>query len=632
MNDLDFIKNKFEESGISAPEELNKENITEKLNNVERKKPKRKKAVVSAAACAAVLLTAAIGANMIIGGFSRVPVKKLKTNKGKITFFESRGEVIKALKSIKSSESTEDLAAGGAVISKKSYDIGVNYSASGSTSYQSSAYSQTYKQVEGVDEADIVKTDGKYIYLVDDTLSKKFSRQRVFIYNTVPATKYNESKSRPEPELEAEVKIDRDKKKYADIQVRDIFIYEDYLIANISLYDKKYKSSTASYVYDISDMKNIKKTADFVQSGDYISSRIVGDKLYIVSNDERYSNTLPKAGKESTPDELPAKYICCPEKPTSKTFLVVSSMDLAAKKHETVTKAVLGAADTIYCSGDTLYAVAERYENMERFYGVITDSEFPRRLPTTSQLIKFDLKNGIKPVASVKLKGSVKDNYSLDEKDGYLRVAANYEGKTAIENKMYVFDNKMNLVGETKPFGKDEHIQAVKYVGSTAYVITYEETDPLFVIDLSDVKAPKILGSVKISGFSTMLVPINDNRLLGIGYSKSDYVKLVLFDVSNPTEPKVLDKHVVKYTYSDVQDEPKAFVYNPERDCYTIPVCDYEAFSGSYTFNIKNDKINELDFYTPEGMEYCSRCVYIGDNLYLVDCEKPMIAVREYKN
>lgn len=627
MKDLDFIKNKFDESEVNAPENLNKETIFEKLNNTERKKPKKAKILLSSAACIAVLLITAISVKMVTGGLFDASAPVLKTNKGNITFFKSREEVIKKLKSIKNPYSYDDMAAGAAISKKTENDIGFNYTPDKSSSSSADSYSETYKQVEGVDEADIVKTDGKYIYAVIGEWDKN---PAIAIYNTRPDTKPNESKSHPEPELETKITIKNENKKYRADFIHDIFVCGNKLIANVSFYTKYYDSYTASYIYDVSDKKNIKQVGRFIQSGYYVSSRIVEDSLYLVTNFSSKSS-LPKAGSESTLDEIPAKNICCPEKTSERSFLVVSSVEIGTKTKETVTKAILGAADTVYCNGENLYAVAEEFESLDRYYGVITDSTMPWRFATNSQIIKFDLKNGIKPSGSVKVKGSVNDNYSLDEKDGYLRVAANYEDNNTSKNRVYVFDSNLTLVGKTEPFGKGEHIKAVKYVGDTAYAITYRETDPLFVIDLSNVTAPKILGSVKIDGFSSMLVPINDSRLLGVGFGAHDYVKLVIFDVSDPGSPKVLDSHTVKYAYSDVQYEPKAFVYNPERDWYTIPVNDM-AYAGAYTFSVKGDKINELDYYTPQNMENCDRCVYIGDSIYLVDTQTPRVVAREYKN
>lgn len=634
MNDLDFIKAKFEESGVSVPEDLTKEKISEKLNNIEPKKKSRKKFYFSAAACIAVLLIAAISANIIAGGFLNTSIKTLKTDTGEIKSFKSfksRSEVINTLSKIKSDNLNENFSAGATAKSNSESDIGLSTS-SGNSSH-STPHSETYKQVEGVDEGDIVKTDGKYIYVVEKDYEDE-GIVKIAVYNPKPETKFNESKKSPEPKLETEIKINSESKKLQVDWLNDIYIHGKYLIANVDLYRERsddFESYTASYIYDVSDIKNIKRVTRFTQSGSYVSSRIVGDKLYLISNEEVSKNNIPKTfDGESTPDEIPFKDICCPEKPSVKSFLVISSINIGGVKEKTVTKAVLGAADTVYCNGNNLYAVAETYNNPGVFYGVVEDGYVPTPKPVKSQIIKFNLENGIKAVGSVKLKGSVKDNYSLDEKDGYLRVSSTYEGKSYTENKIFIIDSDMKLVGETEAFGKDEWIKAVKYVGNTAYAITYRETDPLFVIDLSDVTAPKILGSVKIKGFSSMLVPVNDTRLLGIGFSDKGYLKLVIFDVSNPTEPEVLDSHVVKYAYSDVQEEPKALVYNPERDCYTVPVYDM-AYGGAYTFSLKSDKINELDYYTPQNMENCDRCVFIGDKIYLADCEKLMVAVRAYK-
>ncbi|WP_316609446.1 beta-propeller domain-containing protein, partial [uncultured Ruminococcus sp.] len=209
-------------------------------------------------------------------------------------------------------------------------------------------------------------------------------------------------------------------------------------------------------------------------------------------------------------------------------------------------------------------------------------------------------------------------------------------------NNLYVLDSGLNQIGSVEGFAKDESIKAVRYMGDTAYVITYEETDPLFVIDLSTPSDPQILGEVKISGFSTMLVPIDGNTVLGIGYNTDnvyytdmevqDGIKIVTFDVSDKTNPKVLDTKVFKGYYSEVQNNPKALLVNTERNDFTIPFScygdgysNYDSYSGVINFRISDGKIDIVDEYRSDvfvssenGSAEVSRCVYVGNTIYML--------------
>ena len=258
----------------------------------------------------------------------------------------------------------------------------------------------------------------------------------------------------------------------------------------------------------------------------------------------------------------------------------------------------------------------------------------------TTKIFKVSLSGGVSFTAYGEVEGYINNNYSLDEFNGYLRVAAtttndDYEDT----NSLYVLDSDLDIVGSVTGFAETESIKAVRYVGDTAYVITCEQTDPLFVIDLSDPTAPEILGEVKISGFSTMLVPIDGDTVLGLGVSTSDAdytdmevtdgFKLALFDVSDKSSPKVLDSRVYEYCYSGVTYNPKALVYNSERKDFVIPLnyayYDYDDSTGVYTdeqyggmlnFTVEGGRIVETDRYT-SSLRYFDRCVYVGDTVYM---------------
>jgi uncharacterized secreted protein with C-terminal beta-propeller domain len=211
----------------------------------------------------------------------------------------------------------------------------------------------------------------------------------------------------------------------------------------------------------------------------------------------------------------------------------------------------------------------------------------------------------------------------MNEKDGYFRVATSDDNG----NNLFVFDSELNEVGKVTGFAKGESIRAVNYLGDMAYVITYEQTDPLFVIDLSNPSAPEIKGSVEITGFSSNLVFVDENTILGVGYDDTWGIKLALFDVSNPTSPKVLDSYVMENAYSNAQSNYKAIVVNRDKGYFAIDynktsTDDYSTVTGGLIINVENGKINITNNYklnTGDNCSYAQRLTYINDTIYILD-------------
>ncbi|MBQ4213940.1 MAG: beta-propeller domain-containing protein, partial [Ruminococcus sp.] len=429
-----------------------------------------------------------------------------------------------------------------------------------------------------------------------------------------------------------------------DSNFREFYVNGDRLVVLSEVYYSD--SSTEASVYDISDRSKPKLLDSFSQSGNYVSSRMIGGTLYLVSDYYAYNDDdMPETrSKNATPDEVPVNCTYSVETPADSRFLVVSSVDTQNGAKALSTKSILGSADDVYCNQDYLYVNATEYETQD--YNRVINSFASYYTPTNvrTQIVKFSLNDNLDAVASCYVKGEINNQYSLDEYNGNLRVATtSINEKNSFEvNNLYVLDSELNQIGSVEGFAKDESIKAVRYMGDTAYVITYEETDPLFVIDLSTPSDPQILGEVKISGFSTMLVPIDENTVLGIGYNTDnvyytnmevqDGIKIVTFDVSDKTNPKVLDTKVFKGYYSEVQNNPKALLVNTERNDFTIPFScygdgysNYDSYSGVINFRISDGKIDIVDQYRSDvfvssenGSAEVSRCVYVGNTIYML--------------
>lgn len=633
--DYDFIKEKFEQSEVNAPESLNENFILDKIKDT---KPAKKKSGLwtglYAAAAVAVFTVAAFAIIAVVGNSPKTVTDGTNINAANLSSFSSIDDVKKAVDEIRKEQNkyNKNTSAG--------YELGAaenSTSTDGELTNNSSDndFNSTYTQYSDVDEADEIKTDGKYIYYLTDA-------------GTITIFTAEGKNSRKV----AEIKID--KGPYGVAMFEEFYINNSKLIAieSVTRYINISRTNTRIETFDISNIKEIKLIDSFTQSGGYRSSRITGGKLYMVStHNSSGKNDLPfiRKGKAATDDEskndiLSPKDIYSADDPSVANFMVISEFDLAKNSLNGTTKAILGSADTVYCNGDHIYVTATEYEYKFDKMGSAVAAFFPSVKST--QIIKIDLTNGIKFSAASKVKGYVDSQYSMSEKDGYLRVAATSDSiEKGDENKVnlvYIFDNYLKKTGKTEEFGIGESIKAVRYIDNTAYVVTYKDTDPLFVIDVSDAKNPKLLGKVKINGFSKLLVPFDDNTLLGIGNDTAavksesdaeviDGIKLALFDISDKKNPKVIDEKVFKNYGSAVQLDPKALLVNKKRNDYTIPYNKYDESNdtkddyGIINFKVDNGKIKIVDEYksdkffnSADESNILNRCVYAGDYIYML--------------
>lgn len=592
-NDFDFIKEKFDNDGVKAPDSISEEAIAEKLPAKVKlyQKPAFKKAV-SLVACFALL----IGIMSFALPKAEKPlvsngVDGSQINSAEIKAFDSYEKVKTEINKCIKAENERKAEAS---------DIGyVGYSDAGS-------FGKTYVQVEGVDEADILKNDGKYIYYLNE-------HNIIFIYEgeklVTQITDFDTSQSFNGYE-------------YGE-SVEDIFVLDNKLVINTTSHHEKVKDAypfstdffTNSYIYDLTDITNPMCLKKFTNSGDYTSSRLIGDMLYVVSNKYvlnrgeyvKEADCYIYGGEDDELTALPASSVMYGENIMDSDCMVLSAININKMERTAESKAFFGCGSDIYCN----------YNNM---YIALSGAD--------SQIVKIELtESEILFTGSVTVNGYVHNQFSMNESGGYFRVATTDKKG----NNLFVFDSQLNLVGGVTGFAEGEEIKSVNYIGDMAYVITYEKIDPLFAIDVSDPTNPVIKGSLEITGFSSQLVPIDENTLLGIGYE--DGVKLVLFDISNPLKLKVLDSYVIADAYSNAQYEHKAITINSEKnyfaiDYHTNDEYGYVTESSVLVFNTENGKLNILQDYKVDSWneykyEYCAieRTTYIGNTLYALDTE-----------
>ena len=209
-----------------------------------------------------------------------------------------------------------------------------------------------------------------------------------------------------------------------------------------------------------------------------------------------------------------------------------------------------------------------------------------------------------------------------DEYDGYLRVVVT-DGDT---NSVYVLNQELKETGSIKGLAEDERVYSARFMGKAGYFVTFKETDPLFSVDLSDPKNPKIIGALKIPGFSDYLHPYGKNKLLGIGMNvdektmSTDGVKLTMFDISDPENVKEEQTYVIENVYyTDVSYDYKAALVDAEKNLIGF-AADSEGGREYYTFSYDekqgftctmHEEINGNNMRITRG-------IYIEDTLYVI--------------
>lgn len=503
-------------------------------------------------------------------------------------------------------------------------------------------YSSTNVQVQGVDEEDLVKTDGQYIYKVNNNK----------IINIVKAS--------PASNMEAVNNISLEKNYSAlGIYLKDnILIVVGNQYGEVSIQDSSSSGSSSSnnsnnnsekfYItpapstskiitYDVTDKKNIKKLREVDIDGNYTSSRMIGSMIYLVTNKYLYNiadiNKTPDAGKVYYSDStvgnnkmsLDYKSIGYLPDAVEPDYIITSSFDV--DKNEKVNiNAFLGSGNNIYASDKNLYVAGNKRN---------TSVDGINNMETV--VYKFSLEEkGVKLTAKGQVSGTIINQFSMDESNGNFRIATtsyNYgnrnpsvqgslnSGKAAagstsngITNNLYVLDSDMKTIGKLENIAKGEQIYSVRFLGDRAYMVTFMLTDPLFVIDLKDGTKPTILGELKIPGFSSYLQPYDETHIIGFGRdtdvvseggedrAKPLGIKMAIFDVRDVTKPVQQFTTVIggSGTYSDVLDNHKALLFSKEKNLLVLPVEDNTAyyvnskpgqyFQGMYVYNISLEK------------------------------------------
>ena len=514
-----------------------------------------------------------------------------------------------------------------------------------------SAFSQTNIQEAGVDEPDRVKTNGRYIFTVrnrpDGTaqhliaISTADGRPRVAGRLPLQTGNY-------------ELLLARDRIVAISTAGFAVPVAERATdVASPVIGPEQYKEETSVLVIDAADPASMKIANKLTLQGIYASARMVDSIVRVVLNTTTAKPQLEApaepgvAGSEKDALErnkerierskveewLPSFELTddsgkviergpvatCASVRHPKTFSGFDSTSVVtidpASPDPRNSAAVLGGAGVVYASTGNLYVATQRWPDVQPL--VIEDRAIgmpaPVPAPTETQLHRFDISDPKTAVyaASGEVKGTVLNQWSMSEHDGFLRVATTEtkfgQQASTSESFVSVFDAKarrLAQVGQVGGLGKDERIFGVRFIADVGYVVTFRQIDPLYVVDLADPRRPRVRGELKIPGYSAYLHPVGDGRIIGIGQDataegQAQGTQVALFDVSDPGAPKQLDKVVFKMANSPVESDHHAFLWWAASKLAVVPINQFENQLGgergsAIGFRFEGDEISEV--------------------------------------
>ncbi len=535
------------------------------------------------------------------------------------------------------------------------------------------SYSTTNVQVAGVDEADVMKTDGYYIYLLSnsknavyilnaDSQNASVLAKISFDHNISLAGIYLSADSNRLAILGSQYVLSTQTGSYWNGTGMQTYTFETYMQQDTRTFIK---------VYDISHKVAPLLVRDFAVSGSYFNSRMIGDYVYAVisepvqvANDTVVLPTLYSGTQTACPTPSSIYYVDREDSNYNYyTFTSIVGLNLlnVAQPAANLTM-MMGGASNIYVSTNNIYLTYPGVNTYSVWTGPSEPTTEVHCISISGSSLFFD--------ATGSVPGSVLNQYSMDEYNGYFRIATtttrnvNSTFTRLLENNVYILDQNLKTVGKLENLAPGESLHSARFMGDKCYLVTFKKTDPLFVISLAQPNTPQILGELKIPGYSDYLHPYDATHLIGVGKEteESSYgdfawyqgLKLSLFDVSNVNAPEQMAKTVIgdRGTDSAVLTDPKALLFSAAKDLLVIPVnlavinttqgdlgpSSYGDFvwQGAYVYNVTltggfqlKGTITHLDNATAdensslwvESSYFVSRALYINDTLYTISGE-----------
>jgi inhibitor of cysteine peptidase len=580
-------------------------------------------------------------------------------------------------------------------------------------------YSQTNVQVAGVDEPDFVKNDGRYIYVISGTTLAIVDAYPATSASVISKTELEDSPREIFINGDRLVLLKSGSEEVASTEEQPVAVSAGKIAMMPPRYPY-YRSAPVTHAvfYDISDRAHPKVVKDFTIDGDYVNARMIGDTVYLLSRESVYpydDRIIVPAIRENakiiaTPDVY---YFDNPE--MQYDFTTVTSFDVRNGVTKDAKTYLVGSGNIIYVSPDAMYVSYQKYHNIYRpmralvepAINVVQESvgsaagiskvsapvlvdDFNTMSESDKQAVIAEMKSGeqeailkreidqsttvihkiginngaITYLAKGEVPGYLKNQFAMDEYGGNLRVATTSDVWTTRGqyeyNNVFVLDSAMKTIGSLTHIAEQEKIYSTRFIGDRLYMVTFKRIDPFFVIDLSTPSSPKILGKLKIPGYSDYLHPYDKNHIIGIGKetTTNDWggvstkgLKLALFDVSDVEHPKQLDNVEIgdSGTDSAALTDHRAFLFDKNKNLLVIPVRvvkqidtsgkyigdQQRIWYGAYVFGLTPEtgfvlkgtiEHNTTGGYSWYGSPFdVKRSLYIGDTLYTLS-QKQILA------
>jgi len=447
-------------------------------------------------------------------------------------------------------------------------------------------FSETNVQVSGVDEADIIKNDGQYIYML-----KSQTVRIIKAYPPNSMTQVAEISYEGDTFYPQEMYVD-DNKLVIVGQDTNYYFYDD--IKPLIYPPHPYRSGqTKVYIYDITDRSDPDEIRVVRFDGYYNTSRRIEGNLYLVMNASPDVWILDdvSTGEELIPrmqdgDSEPEPMVGCIDIHYFPGFhvpryLIVASVPIASAG-EIDKEVFLGSSENVYSSRTHMY-VATSATGYERY----TDWDW-RWDHTKTHVYRFALEDGdVTFKARGEVPGTILNQFSMDAYKDHFRIATTkgnvWDDENPSTNNVYVLDAEMKTVGSLEDLAPGERIYSTRFMGDRLYMVTFRQVDPLFVIDLSSPTNPKVLGSLKIPGFSEYLHPYDSDHISGFGketleddkgFAWMQGFKMAIFDVSDVANPiqKFVEIIGDRGTYSELLNNHKALLFDKDKELLGFPI------------------------------------------------------------
>ena len=470
-------------------------------------------------------------------------------------------------------------------------------------------YSQTNVQVAGVDEADIVKTDGQYIYLV--------TQNRFLIVDAVPATNM---KILTNSSVNGYIRgLFINQNRLIIFEEDTFFLGQQRIMEGAVAVESKpaivgdamfapYVQGFKIKVFDTTDKSNPELIRDIQMNGTYINSRMIGDWVYIVASQsaiywlqEGFDVVLPAIEVDGKITEVPVNQIHYSDNgDISAAYTIIVALNIQNEKIEPSTNVLItGFASTLYVSQQNIYVV-------------LPDGNWWSNEGLTV-IHRISINQGtIKIMATGTVPGMVLNQYSVDEYENHLRIATTTRSfdqqNSESSNNIYVLNQNLETVGTLEDLAPGEQIFSARFMGAKGYLVTFRNVDPLFVIDLSDPTNPNVLGKLKIPGYSNYLHPFDENHIIGIGKDavqskQGDFalyqgMKVSLFNIADVNNPVEVSSFIIgdRGTDSSVLYDPHALLFDSRTGLMVFPVIEAKIFPEKYPEGVQPETYGEYVF------------------------------------